>query len=657
MKVTCVARSTMVMNELVPQKWLLAGAWLLGLVIDAPAAVAQTYLCPPPPEGVFGLNGGPKFAEATLPDDFASQLDDPRWNGAWREDFQAAASTEAGVRMLKEGNFLFISFRAKVDPSGASATDAVRLGFSRNGLSAEMFEIGMSATAALTNSNQITLNRWWTTSDGGATNWSRGPNVLPWARPANIHAWSEAAAPITPPNFGTANGDDWAINVKIDLAAVGTHLDGGGPLSADFRMWYEIDIRTSAGSISYAWPPSSGLPQFVNVSGEVQVLANSLPVASWGRIYPTVASNCPTGVSIDPMKIGIKPVVNGVPKTYPVHFGDNHAPNDFVARLDYGSTLPNNSVKARFRIANWGSTIGVGGDWKDMIPGSAGLPGTRNNVGNEITFHCVNPPDTSDAQCYQKPAGAPADQCLLVQLEQANGSGIKFLSDSARRNLDFVDASEFERSAEISVRDLAPLPNSGGKRDLYLYVRTLNMPNTVEGNPEIRIPPPVPFPERPDVNNLRGAVPPPKPEGPPAYRLTTYERYASVMPTYEVHVYHDTGIERTYETETVKVLEPQAPFGYFVRHAGDLAGWEHELTGEGFVLEELSSNFYHAIAPDNGSIKVHTRIASCKVYAFNLFRCCCDFVGAAHGGGREAITAMLMLMALFGLRCRGRAVG
>ena len=59
---------------------------------------------------------------------------------------------------------------------------------------------------------------------------------------------------------------------------------------------------------------------------------------------------------------------------------------------------------------------------------------------------------------------------------------MRFVHDSARRNMDFVNASTFERSAEIGLKGLAPLPGSPGTRDVYIYVRTLHLPAVTDGN-------------------------------------------------------------------------------------------------------------------------------------------------------------------------------
>jgi hypothetical protein len=604
-----------------------------GLLLSEQPAPAQTYVCPPPPEGVYGLPGGPKFAESPPPPDtFYSQLDDPRWNGAWREDFATVSSTETGVRMLQEGTNLFVSFEGKVDPDGPGgpgSTDQVFFGFGA-GTTAVIVETTMTAAPPQTNAGTISTSHWWKTTNGGATDWAQQALPLSWASGSNIHLWS---------GTGTGNGDSWAFNAKLDLNAIAGALGVAPPLT-NFSMWYEIDVSTTTATIPYSWPPGTTVTLIPDPMNPGKQLVHNMLVSTWGTGDPPVAS-CPTGISVDPMHIGTQPVVAGIPDST-VHFGTGHASNDFVAIMDNGAVpISDGSVKARFRIANWGSMIGVGGDWHDMAPTSgAGVP---TNVATNIDFVCVNPPAVGTL-CPQLSAGQPTDQCLLVELSQATGLGVKFLHDSARRNMAFVDASTFERLAEVSVRGLTPLPGSGGKRDVYLYVRVLNMPEKTNGNPPIQIPPRVPPPPPPSQDGgtpgqdggpvigapVRGPRDAQDAGSPgPQYRMTDYERYASVMPTYEVHVYHDTGLTRTDGGRTLKVLEPQAPFGYFVRHQGDLTGWANELTGEGFVLEQIGPNFYRAHVPDNGSVVVRTKIVAREPPKVPACHCNCDVVGSA----------------------------
>jgi hypothetical protein len=285
------------------------------------------------------------------------------------------------------------------------------------------------------------------------------------------------------------------------------------------------------------------------------------------------------------------------------------------------------------------------------------------NQGGTITFRCVNTtPLPGETRCFvpNVATGHSRDQCLLVEMSRGTGPGVTFIRSSARRNMDFVTASTFERLAEISVEGLAPLPGSGGYRDVYIYVATQNMPSKASGPSRREIPRAVGSPAPPraaaaDATAARAVA-----DDQPRYRMNTYERIASVMPTYEVHVYHDTGQTRSDGSHTVKVLEPQPPFGYFVQHSGDLSGWRHDLMGQGVTLEEISPNFFHVKVPDNGSIQVRTRIAACESCLLGLGTRCggvgrggCATCAAAGGiGGGTAGPVVLMLVVVLVLLSR-----
>lgn len=612
----------------------LSRALLLVLVLGwASLASAQTYLCPPAPEGVYGLPGGPRFTDSPLPDAFASQLDDPRWNGSWREDFADSTSTEAGARILNDGTSLFFSLQAVVDPDGAQVgSDAVYLGFSKDGTTGVVVKVLLTAAppaGGFTNdATSISTASWWKTTNGGSTGWPKQGLPQTWASSSTVHVWT---------GNGTANGAAWGFNAKLSLADLGTALGLGGALTGPFFMWYQIDVETTTTTVHYAWPAGSAVA-FDTTTGSCTPVnpCALLPInaTTWGNVNPTAVASCPTGISIDPMSIGTQPVTAGVPSST-VYFGAGHAANNFVAELTNTDTLnppTMSSVQGRFRIANWGSQIGVGGTWTDVATvgtSTTAAHGTNAATPTEVLLNCINPPfNTTNNSCYQLPSGAPPDQCLLVELSQNNGSGMRFVHDSARRNMDFVNASTFERSAEISLKGLAPLPGSPGTRDVYIYVRTLHLPAVTDGNHQTPVPPPVP---PVPVGKNREAAAAATDQGPPRFRMNSYERIASVTPTYEVHIYHDTGKTEIVDGQTRRVLEPQTPFGYFVEHAGDLSGWKHALVGEGFVLDEIGPDFYHAKIPDNGSVRVHTTIKSCQKHLFGLINTCGDSPAGCGG--------------------------
>jgi hypothetical protein len=117
-----------------------------------------------------------------------------------------------------------------------------------------------------------------------------------------------------------------------------------------------------------------------------------------------------------------------------VFFGSGQPGNDFVTELtnsDLLNPLTRNAIQARFRIADWPATVGVGGSWTDLA--TTGSPavsvrGANGATGGEVTLPCVNPPfGSTTVDCYQPPTGAPVTQGLLVELSQNNGSGYRFV--------------------------------------------------------------------------------------------------------------------------------------------------------------------------------------------------------------------------------------
>jgi hypothetical protein len=647
-------------------------AFIVGIVlVFATSGVARAdNMCAPAPVGVFGLTGAPDFWEQpavtvgspdlAVPAGFGQELDDPRWNTSWHYDFGSGGMSEAGMRALEDdtGHYLYLSFLVYADPNGASTADAIYLGLSdAAGAHGDLAKISLSGTdplPALRNAAQTQVVTWWGTADGGTT-WhadqntlgvnctggATGPGPLCWFETSMVHVWTGAG---TYAAAGSAAGTDnvgyaWAINARIDLTKVGYHLGAGGALARPYHIFSELSVAVPAGMpILYDWPSASSL----SFDG------SGLPVSSisgWGQANSD-ATTC-AGIAVTDMSIGLTPVTTvgtmKIPATT-ISYGATNPANTFVAILSGsgGATVPPaGTVKARFQMANWGSVPGVGGTWNDILPAPFfSLPnGTAPDGNDTISWSCGG---TSGNACPAfNPATQTADQCLLVELSKASSQPEIFVQDSARRNMDFVHASMFERSAQISVAGLTPLAGGGGARDVYIYVKTVNLSES--GNA-----PPVPPPSLPSQSIATNA----ERQGPPTTTRTTYEQLALLLPTYEVHVYHDTGKTRPFGSGQVKVLEPQIPFGYLVQHQGSVDGWMTSLSGVGVTLEQIAPNFYHVKVPDNGFVTVHTTINTCG-RLLGIIRCCCDVVGSP-GGGPIGLAAVGVILFLLLARARNR---
>ena len=84
---------------------------------------------------------------------------------------------------------------------------------------------------------------------------------------------------------------------------------------------------------------------------------------------------------------------------------------------------------------------------------------------------------------------------------------------------------------------------------------------------------------------------------------TTIEDLIKFVPTYRVHVYHDTGRRRNVQGGvTRRILSPQSSFGYFLEHEGALEGWDARLQG----AIRIAETFYLLRVENNGTAKVKT---------------------------------------------------
>ena len=70
--------------------------------------------------------------------------------------------------------------------------------------------------------------------------------------------------------------------------------------------------------------------------------------------------------------------------------------------------------------------------------------------------------------------------------------------------------------------------------------------------------------------------------------LSPRQALAAAWPTYDVHVYYDSGKTVTIAGKTSKALVPMFPFTYFHSHEGPLFGFTHsfKLAG-GAELKEI----------------------------------------------------------------------
>jgi hypothetical protein len=626
-------------------------------------ARAQEHMCLPFAQGVPGMyNQAPDWSDTGGP--FGKQLSDPRWTGASRHElpiFGAGMTPEVVFRGLYSGTKIYWSLQARVDDGVTLSGDRVYVGFATSTpgsppTKAKILKIEFSTGDSTTLAGDVAADhRVLKTWSWDGTSWADTGMAEAWASVASaIGLWSVHS---TTPGAGTTPdlvADTWAINLTFDTAAIsdlGTAL--GGPVT---HVWYQVARYIAAFpaptlTALQTWPAGS------NSFNEEISLTNN--VALWAPLHlGTTDPACPGGIDITPQAIGTAPDVAGMPGTA-VSWGAG-AENTFEAYPNYtGSGVAPSAgvIKASYRIADWGSTIGDSNtSWKNILP----PPGTVDcDATGKILWHCGG---ASGVACPTLTGtGALSDQCMLVELFVGIGSAssaVHFLHDSARRNLRFVHLSKFEDKARISIEGLAPLAGTT-HRDVYIYVKTHNMPGTTTNkNPPPDLKTVLNPPSRPPKKGEKGTNAAGQPGAAPTSEVPFFEQVSSALPTYEVHVYHTTGKEWTVGGKRVVEIEPQVPYGYVALHETTPDGWKHSIEALGGVpLEEVAPNFYHVKVPNNGSILLNTKIATCERRFFGLFRCCCNLGRTSESGGEEALAALglgLLLVRVVRRRRLGR---
>jgi hypothetical protein len=455
-------------------------------------------------------------------------------------------------------------------------------------------------------------------------------------------------------------------------AATNTNLDSGINIGTQFKFWYEARISTpnapnNNGYVPYKWPPGvlDMEPLFDTPSNPNGTPGPSPPASpAWETLrlsnagtFDPVDPNCSSnGVSIRAEDIG---------SDYP---GDTTrirsvGVNQFHANPHNQTPGQVNGIKARFRIANWGTNP----NWEDVpnptstlwqdiansngVPQPNGISIAANTVGSittpyELTtvcdrcrykgFYDANPA-ACDAACglNNPPTNKTrlSHQCLLVDL---TGAGVTFISASAYQNMNYASTSSFSQVADINIKDL---PGFAGGRDVYLYLQARNMPAHAspgtQGIGKLPIPgwpAPADVPRTPagvptsvgnEPTGEAGKVPVPHARADQAIAALTmavatrqidYGQLAESMPTLIVRAYYDTGVKNTAGGGSRPILKPLTSFGYFVVHDGEVEGWNYELEG----AELIAPHWYKVAVPASGVAAVTTVIEAIEFLPFSV---------------------------------------
>lgn len=594
--------------------------------------------CIPFGVGVPFANQPPGFARGpgTDLDSHNKRLDDPRWTGASRLGYGASPDPHATAGSMEhaalraiyhthDGAALYFLWRLSVDPL-PDEQDRLYVGFEQrssipaaNRCLIARIRPSLAATVAFEGFawEEDGIGPTAEIFEGDGTTFSAASVPAPGHFVHDmVRAWK-------------VEGKGWAVALRVPIVA------GGGPGGLDldvatgFKFWFEVrNLNREEGGISL--PESWRFPKTVNPADEDSVVpAARFPnVSTWADAHH--GAGCAVNLSLPysgigtantapftdagEMALGFDPTTNVADATQP--------PNRFFAQLNYDGSkaLGASAVTAHFYIANWGSqigtpplpvpgsTLGEQGEWSLVTSGgSTPVAAGASNVRIEALWTATQ----AEAQLFlpldSLTSQRSSHQCIYVQVE---GADLTFANDSVARNMNFVEASLFEREADISVRGLSPSPDGSTHRNVYLYVQTFNMPTEPapggeDGGGDIKLAQLRKLLwSRGKAGEDCGDVYASGSSGSGLPLENEFELQERYQPTYKVHVYHESDDFVREGAVLRRVIRPQTSFGFFVKHDGELYAWDHQIVG----ADLIAPNFWKLRVPNNGVAKITTRI-------------------------------------------------
>jgi hypothetical protein len=555
-------------------------------------------------------------------------LDDPRWRGAFSHRVMTNQWFQVVVENTGGTQYLVMSWEDRADATGAG--DQLYFGiWDDDSATGNIYRLTRDRATATT----VAGARWNAlpassafhgrifSSAGalGSVTWSGtsagpGPNYP-------LPTWLTSDARVDVP-CGGGVCDRWAfrIRARIDPAASTTAATPSGikisnatlPATRNFRFWYEIQDSGAIGTTRYSFPSglaaaseSGATPSFPDPSGwkQAQLGASSSCdgdiLFNWGDVYVNnVGSNQLDFTSN---------TFHATPK--------NNVPSAVKPSIQTAA------LRAKFRIANWGSAGYNSPEWTTACSGSGSGPvlsGADFDLSCPWTGFNACPYRPTSSGCGPLAGTKDRHQCVLAELELPSGSldQFSFSVQSVYQNMNFDVNSTLVRQATIDIKGLGPMPGGAANRDVFLYVQTRNLPAKIgEDEP----PPPA------DDNGapVRGNVLPPRQrfkelqlpatgaigtkesariQAAVQAGTMTMEQVEQIMPTYIVYVWHDTGRTLATAGGPSKELEAQPSFGLYLAHDGELEGWKHSLTGAGAV--PVGPNLYRFSPPNDSTFPV-----------------------------------------------------
>lgn len=408
----------------------------------APAEAAK--LCPQAPAGVEGLIGDPAWMTGMGTGTgvvVRKDLNEPRWSAPLRSFQSDLPGQEGSFRIQKDetGTKLFVQFQTGADQGTSDNGDRVYFGISETMSTGEpnpqakgvRFVVG--STLPTENPKTTGLSAiGYKYNSTSSTKWTQTTGVPNWVK--NPAIWSK------PPVVPVGSAVDWGIAFVVDLTALGI-----APTD-EFKVVLAMNVRTSVG-VSDVYTPSPPTSYTGN-----KPFVDAFPVVSWQSVTPT-AESCADGVTLKDSALTVSHNLGST--TNDVIASDDGAVNTFQAKANLGlATVPNGSLLAEFRIANWG-TAPSDGAYLPIGKNDGSTAEKVPNAGDTWRFSCDANSGTKVCGLNPAPNGP---QGIFARLNYAPGfsdANLPITKGSAYRTMIFQKIKEqYVAYAEIKTEGI-----------------------------------------------------------------------------------------------------------------------------------------------------------------------------------------------------------
>lgn len=574
-------------------KLLLPG--MLFMLAGAGAVLAQNDMCIP---GVGGLAGLPTMDGIVENYNGGGPIVyDPGWNGAtrWNLSGDHGATTSLKFQSGVGGGSLYLSFVVGTPFSGPD--DTIVLGFSTDGNPAHDWRIHVKPfDASVTNGSSLppqTISYW-----RDSNTWNTGSGV---EIPVGTGHWLFSNTSIS------RVVNSWAVEMRIPiLAAPDGGVDNGGiyiPSSGTFRFYANVLNTTGVlpAVVQSPWPAGVDVAP---VNG-ILLTHNTPAVTSWGTASLNSRPAC-DGVSLSWADVGVEDPLNpsnivqvirsflgvtesaesqcaGTNNVNPV--GNN---NVFIARPfnEMGSPA---KVSTTFRIANWGIPAT---NAFDPIGAPAPFPGVTGNP----TVEQIIPPltkidETANWKLTYKQSCQfkfHSHNCIQVVLDSTDPA-TRFKNKSVEKNMDFVPASAFSRTATISgdVR--------GARKDEKVHRMLIAVDTDQQDGKDAK----------PPTNTPKDCKPRRFRDGDLANLMAPYTK--SNLYSWIARGYVATGNKLQIGKNVYEIVDRAGDFGYVAIHNGPLESWSSTFRGDGMKPMNKEGLFFLEV-PTGKTMEVETTI-------------------------------------------------